>query len=177
MYFLLIQTVEIFILLALALLCDIKTYKIKNLITLPITVLGFVTNITVFGFEGLKSSILGWCIPVALLFFLFMQKMLGAGDIKLFGAIGAIMGCEFAVYSILYSFVFGGFIGMGFLFARRNAADRFKYFFNYVKSCMLTYSFLQYGDFKSGQKMDGFCFSYAVVPGTMLQMMLFYLNS
>jgi prepilin peptidase CpaA len=169
-----IQTIEILILLILALISDIKTFKIKNHITTTFTALGIITNTINGGFEGLKASLLGFCTPVMLLFILYVLKMLGAGDIKLFGAIGSIMGYKFATCSVLYSFILGGFIGIGFLIVRENAPDRLKYFFSYTKSCVLSHSLLEYSDFKSNNTKDRFRFSYAIVPGTLLQMVLIW---
>lgn len=172
---LIIKTIELLLLLFLALICDIKTYKIKNSITLTFTALGIITNVIAFRIEGFKISILGWSTAVALLFILYVFKMLGAGDIKLFGAIGAIMGYKFVMNCIVASFLFGGIIGLGFLLARKNSKDRFKYFYNYAKSCMLSYSFLEYSDFGNTSIKDKFRFSYAFVPGTILQIVLFLL--
>jgi prepilin peptidase CpaA len=170
-----IRIPEILILLIIALVSDIKTFKIKNHITLTFTAAGIVTNTINMGFEGLKASLLGWCTPVILLIILYFLKMLGAGDIKLFGAIGAIMGYKFAAYSVLFSFILGGIIGIGFLAVRRNALERIKYFFNYIKCCVLSCSLLEYSDFKSNATNDRFRFTYAIVPGTLLQMVLIWI--
>ena len=55
--------------------------------------------------------VLGIVLPIALLFLLYQFGFLGAGDIKLFAALGAFIGME--VWRIvLYSFLFGGVLSL-----------------------------------------------------------------
>ncbi len=165
-----IQSVEIIILLLLSFISDYKTLKIKNHITLSFTALGIITGIMQKGLEGLALSILGWCLPVLLLFVLYALKMLGAGDVKMFGAIGSIAGYGFAMHSILYSFIFGGLAGIGLLIVRKNAGERFRYFGTYMKSCFLVQKPMEYSNSGSENKRSVFRFTYAAVPGVLAQL-------
>lgn len=167
-----LQAVLLILLLVLSLISDIRTYKIKNIITLPFTVAGLVVNCILYGTNGLKLSVIGWLVAVLMLFMLYALRMLGAGDVKLFGAVGAIMGYAFTVDSILYSFIFGGIIGVFYLIARKNAAKRLKYLLTYLKSCFLSFRLLDYSDFKDKGRGDSFRFSYAALPGTLLQLII-----
>ena len=163
---------EIFVLLVLAVISDIRTCRIKNIITMPFALAGILTNLAIGGCNGLKLSLLGWLVPAVLLFALYAAGMLGAGDIKLLSSIGAIMGFEFAAGCIVYSFLSGGLIGIIAILARKNAAVRLKYLFNYLKACLLCVKILEYDDFKGRPGSGRFRFSYAVVPGTLLQLLL-----
>lgn len=165
----LIKLFELMVLLVLALICDIRTYKIKNSITVPFIIIGTATNVYLNGTSGLKTAMLGVAAPFTVLIALYALKMLGAGDIKLFCAIGGIMGAEFGLYSIAYSFLAGGIIAVILLAVRKNGFERLKYFLQYLKSCFLTFSLQPYGEFC--QKNDGskFRFAYAVISGTLMQ--------
>jgi len=158
---------EIVILLAISLVCDIRTKKIKNYITLSFAGIGLITNFICNGFKGATLSLLGWFGPVAILFILHVLKMLGAGDIKLFAAIGAIMGFKFAMYAIFFSFLAGGIIGIAYLALRKNFRERFKYFIDYLKSCLLAHRLTEYKDFVNKGDKDSFRFTFAAVPGTL----------
>jgi prepilin peptidase CpaA len=171
------QALAIVVLLALSLVSDTRTYKIKNIITIPFALLGLVANCVLLGPAGIKLSVLGWLVPVGALFILFALRMLGAGDIKLFGAIGAMMGCKFALYSIVYSFLFGGLIGIVLLVSRRNTRERLRYLCTYLKSCFLSFKLLEYSDFGDKAAKDRFRFSYAAVPGTLVQLVIVFLNT
>jgi prepilin peptidase CpaA len=94
--------------------------------------------------------------------------MLGAGDIKLLGAIGSIMGPEFIFYASIYSFISGGIIALFIMLIRKNVNKRIKYIYNYIKDCFLTFSVKPYNN--RNIKDDGaiFRFSYAIFIGTIL---------
>ncbi|MCR4437124.1 MAG: A24 family peptidase [Clostridiales bacterium] len=171
MYLLTVKVLEVILLLAAAAKSDCKTYKIKNSITLSFMLVGAATNIYAYGIEGLKLSLLGWGLPVALLFILYALRMLGAGDIKLFGAIGAIMGYKFAFYSIAYSFVCGGVMGVILLVIRHNAGKRFHSLLTYVKSSFLMLKPMSYSEFGDKTGGDKFHFSFAVLAGTLIHLL------
>jgi len=171
-----LQTILLMLLLILSLLSDIRTYRIRNIITMPFTAAGIVVNCLMHGPEGLKLAALGWLVPVLLLFALYALKMLGAGDIKLFGAIGAIAGYGFTVRSIAYSFLFGGLMAIVLLAVRKNAAVRFRYLAAYLRSCFLTFRLLDYSDFKGKDRNNRFRFTYAVLPGTLTQLLIAYIG-
>ena len=150
----------------MALISDIKTFRIKNLITYPFIAAGAITGLFSHGPEGFFQSVLGTFLPALALAILYALKMLGAGDIKLFCAIGAIMGSKFALWSIAFSFIAGGIIGAIIMVFRKNALQRFKCFMNYVKTCFLTLSLSPYSDFEDNSPGAKFPFACAAVLGT-----------
>ncbi len=158
--------------LLLALLGDIRTYKIRNSITLPFIVLGAATNIYLQGLPGLRFSFMGMLVPFLLLAGLFVLKMLGAGDIKAFCAVGSIMGAEFVINAMAYSFLAGGVIASALILLRGNGKERFKHLFSYLKYCLLTLKLQPYGDFEDKSKGDKFRFAYAITCGTCIQAFL-----
>jgi len=167
-----IKYIELIILMSLALISDIKTYKIKNKIVYPFTLIGLMTNLYSNGLEGLLFSLKGMIIPVLLLIIFFALRMLGAGDIKLFSAIGAIMGLGFVLQAIIYSFLTGGVIALLIIIARKNGMKRFKYFFQYLKSCFLTVSILPYTDFNDKNDGGKFRFTFAIIGGVGLSLFI-----
>jgi prepilin peptidase CpaA len=144
---------------------DIETYKIKNIIVYPFIIIGIITNLYLDGIGGLFFSLKGVIIPIFLLNILFILRMLGAGDIKLFSAIGAIMGGKFVLYTILYSFLCGGFIALLLIIIRKNAMERFKELYIYLKNSFITSSILPYTDFKDKSDGGKFRFTMAVTCG------------
>ena len=142
-----IKYIELFILLMLALISDIKTYKIKNNIVYPFIILGLLTCLYSNGLEGVKESFIGILLPILLLFLFYLLRMLGAGDIKLFSAIGAIMGSRFVLYTIIYSILSGGIISLGILIVRRNGRKRLAYLLRYLKVSFSTCTIMPYENF------------------------------
>lgn len=166
-----IKYIEIVVLLLLSLFSDAKYCKIKNIITMPFIIIGIITNFFLGGYDDLLQAVFGVFLPVGLLFIFSVLKMIGAGDVKLFAAVGSIMGLSFVTYSIAYSFLCGGILSIIVLIVRKNAVERFMYFFQYLKTCIMYMSLLQYQDFN--EKNSGvFRFSYAIACGVILQIVI-----
>lgn len=163
---------ELSIVLILALISDIRTYKIKNSITFPFIIIGIVTNIYLNSLEGLFFSLKGIIVPILLLIIFFILRMLGAGDIKLFCAIGSIMGAEFILYTILYAFLTGGVMALLLIIIRKNGIKRFKYLFKYIKSCFITLSILPYTDFSDKSDKGKFRFAVAITCGVCVNLLV-----
>ncbi|KNY25075.1 A24 family peptidase [Pseudobacteroides cellulosolvens] len=166
----------LFMVIALAVYNDIRSFKIKNLITYPAVIFGIVINTYFYGIHGLKDTIIAVFIPIIVLFIFFTLRMLGAGDIKLYCAIGAIMGCKFVAVCLVYSFLVGGFISVTILLLRKNVLQRFKILFNYIKATIVLMKVDKYQDF-TNDKNGLFRFSYAVLGGTIISLVDMFLFS
>lgn len=107
----------IFVLLATV--WDLKTRRIPNAITFSSMIIGIALNLYLSGIGGFKNSIVGLTIGILLLVIPFALGGIGAGDVKLLAAIGAINGGTFALYTFLYSSIAGAVIAVGYVFMRR----------------------------------------------------------
>ncbi len=98
------------ILLTLAAVCDIRTHRIPNLLVL----LGLVLGLLGHGWRGgpgLLLSLEG--VAVAGLALLpYALGGLGAGDVKLLGAVGALMGPVFLLWTLLGTVLAGGLLAL-----------------------------------------------------------------
>lgn len=81
---------------------DVRMHKIKNVAVLVGIAGGLLLHV-----GNIVSVLAGMVFPL-LLFPLFLIRIVGAGDIKLLCAVGAILGYPMIVEIILYSFVFCG---------------------------------------------------------------------
>lgn len=158
--------------LLLAVVSDLRTYKIKNSITYSFMAAGLTANILMEGLKGMVFSLQGILIPVACLIVLYMMRFIGAGDIKLFSAVGAVMGADFALYAVAYSFICGGAIASLLIMTRKNGAVRLRYLLSYMKCCLISMKPFQYTDFEDKQDGSKFHFSIAVATGTIAAVLL-----
>lgn len=159
-------------LMLLAVINDLYDYKVRNEITITFIIIGMLYNLILNGPLNLYPSLLGLIIPFIILFPLYISRMLGAGDIKLFCALGAFMGFKLVLISIAYSFIVGAFIAIILMLRRKNLLQRFKYFYIYIKSCLLCLSIIPYSDFnirRDGSKMH---FTVPIALGTILVLVL-----
>lgn len=163
-----IRYAEVAILTAIALASDIKHYKIRNKLTFPFMFIGLVTACILDGFDGLLDSILGIVAPFVLLILLYALRMLGAGDIKLFSAIGAVMGFREVIQIMIYSFLAGGVIAVFIVIVNKNAKERFLYMFNYLKCTFLSMNIQPYTDFEKSDSKAKFKMAYAITCGVII---------
>ena len=96
----------------IAALYDIRTWKIPNWLIL----LGLETGIFITVWQngvriGSIRVLAGIWIPIGILYVMFLAGWLGAGDIKLFSAVGAF--CGLMIWKILlYAFIAGGILSL-----------------------------------------------------------------
>lgn len=87
---------------------------------------------------GLPVYFAGAVLPLALLGWLFRFRMLGSGDIKLFCALGGIMGPEAVLYCIGFSFLTGAAISLALLISCGGFTERISYFLEYLTAYLST---------------------------------------
>lgn len=105
-----IQYVIVFVLLLASIITDLKISKIKNIHVLTAGFMGISINTFRYGIEGFKMSLEGIVLPVFLLWVFFYMRLLGAGDIKLFSAIGALVGWQEVLYIMAFSILVAGVV-------------------------------------------------------------------
>lgn len=103
---------------------DAQVRKIYNVVTYPGVLVGFLyhTLVSVFsqkGISGFLFSLYGFLLGFGF-FFLFYWisrgKKMGAGDVKLYGAIGACFGFYATLYSIVITALVGLLVSIALLF-------------------------------------------------------------
>ena len=113
-----VSYLAVMILLLLAFATDIRKQIIPNRITLSFFVIGVIYQYLAFGIIGLTASLIGAASGFLPLLLLHVMKGIGAGDVKLFGAIGAWLGWLITLQLLMYSILFAGLIGIILLAAR-----------------------------------------------------------
>jgi prepilin peptidase CpaA len=129
-----LENIILIIVLFICLITDIKSRKILNIITLPTIVFGLVFYIFSSGFEGFLYSGKGFLVGLILLLIPYLLGGMGAGDVKLMAAIGALMGTSFVFYSFIYTALFGGVISILLFFKTYGFINTMKSLFINIKS-------------------------------------------
>ena len=157
---------SLFLLLLLALDSDLRRQRIPNSLNVFFMAFGLFLGTITAGWGGLLASLQGLIFPIVLLYLLFTLGVLGAGDIKLCSAIGALMGGDFVLSTLLYIWGWAGIWALFYLLCRQDYKERVLFLFNYLQSCCLSCSILPYTDFSREQKKASFPFTLAVFCGT-----------
>jgi prepilin peptidase CpaA len=86
---------------------DLRTRKIPNWITVPGAAIGLALQTWYGGFYGGLASLAGAALGLGIFLVLYIACGMGAGDVKLFSAVGAFVGPQ----TLIPVFVFTGLIG------------------------------------------------------------------
>ncbi|MDD9267878.1 prepilin peptidase [Paenibacillus sp. GCM10023248] len=155
------------ILLVIAFVTDVRKAIIPNKLTICGLLAGVGLHTITEGWGGLLFSITGAASACMSLLLLYAIGALGAGDVKLFTAIGALMGFSFVIQLILYSILSAGVIGLVLIVLHKKlSATSYK-----LMGWIMSIAILQEADSVMGMKRQSnmkFPFMYAVVPGTAL---------
>jgi prepilin peptidase CpaA len=100
------------VLATVACACDLRTRRIPQVLTLGGAVAGFAFHTVNGGWGAGVASATGWAVGIAIFFLPFALGGLGAGDVKLLGAIGAWLGPMNALWVGLYAGAAGGILAI-----------------------------------------------------------------
>lgn len=98
---------------------DVRARRIPNWLTFPSAALGLVAATAAHGGPGTVSSVAGFLVGLALFFPLFALRGLGAGDVKLMGALGAWLGSSVVLGVAFYTTLAGGVLALALIVKHR----------------------------------------------------------
>lgn len=103
------------VLLAVAVVSDLKSHRIPNLLLAPTLSLALMMWTMLGGFDGLVFSLSGLALGLAMLLPLYLVRGTAAGDVKLLGVVGSFLGPWGAVVAGLSTMMAGAVIGIIFV--------------------------------------------------------------
>ena len=71
---------------------DVRYRRIPNWISVAGVLLGFALNSFLWGWPGFRQSLIGFAIAFCAYLTMYALRAMGAGDVKLMAAVGAIAG-------------------------------------------------------------------------------------
>ncbi|HUC91586.1 MAG TPA: A24 family peptidase [Paenibacillus sp.] len=99
------------VLLSMAFVLDVRFMIIPNRLTVPSFAAGCVFQALAGGWQGFIYAVFGAVVGFFVLLLLYGLKAVGAGDVKLFAALGAWVGpsdvWRYAVYAVLIAGAYG----------------------------------------------------------------------
>jgi len=112
---------------------DITKKKIYNIQTYPSMALGLILGYAAGGGHGILMSFAGLFTGLALLSIIFLAGGIGAGDVKLLGAIGALKGTVFVLWTMFYTGLIGGIMAFALLIWKGRLLSTFKNLFTFLR--------------------------------------------
>ena len=97
---------------------DVKSRRIPNFITLPGFVFGLALHLILGGWRQLLTSFAAGMICGLIFLVFYIAGGMGAGDVKLMAAMGAIGGLPHVVYLLSLTAIAGGVMALGLALVR-----------------------------------------------------------
>ena len=98
---------------------DIRYRRIPNWLVLPAIPLGFALGAFLDPWQGLWNSLLGYGLAVLIYLPMYALRGMGAGDVKLAAALGALAGWQGWLWILLFSAVVGLILALVLMVAHR----------------------------------------------------------
>ena len=154
--------------LTIACLTDIRHQKIPNLLTYSTIILSILYNLFTKGPEGLLLSLAGLVIGLSFFMIPYLTGGVGAGDVKLMGAVGAALGPKCVINAFLFTGIIGGVYALVVFLIY---FDAFKLFIARTRTMVKT--LLSTGNFifipaDDREKKPRLCYALAIASGTLL---------
>ncbi|PWW02489.1 prepilin peptidase CpaA [Paenibacillus cellulosilyticus] len=100
------------VLIACALLTDVRSMRIPNVLCAGAFAAALLYGVIASGGHGLLVSIIGAAAGFVPMLAMYAVRGIGAGDVKLFGALGAWLGTQQVLNLMMYSILYAGAIGL-----------------------------------------------------------------
>ena len=113
--------------LVVAAVTDVREGRIPNWLTGSLAAFGTGVQSWEYGWDGFLFSLGGLIMGLVCLIFFYLKGGMGAGDVKLLGAIGAILGPGQVVFAFSFAAILGGLYSLALLSNQgglRHAWDR-----------------------------------------------------
>jgi prepilin peptidase CpaA len=127
----------IFVISGLSAFFDLKIRKIPNWLIACGLLSGVILN-ALEGYTYLFASVSGFLVGVGVLVFPFAMGWIGAGDVKFFGVVGALVGISLLPRVFFYSALVAGIIAIGHLAAGLASISCLKALWIDLKSALLS---------------------------------------
>jgi len=151
---------------------DMRFQKIPNLLTYPTMGIALGYHFVMNGLDGLLFSAGGLALGIAVFILPYLMGVMGAGDAKLMGAVGAILGARGVFIAFLFTAIIGGVYALIVVLIKR---QHFKGFFKRQAATLKTFIFTRQfipisGD--NNEKKPKLCYGIAIALGTLFSVFL-----
>jgi prepilin peptidase CpaA len=148
---------------------DIRFRKIPNWLTYPTMIMGIIYHTGIKGFNGFLFSVEGLGMGIAILIIPFLMGGMGAGDAKLMGAVGGLLGPKGVFIAFLFTAIVGGIYAIVFLTVYGYLKETAKRYGSLLKTFIFTQKFI-YIPPPEREKAPRLCYGLAIALGTIISL-------
>ena len=156
--------------LSISAIIDFRKQKIPNLITFPTVIIAILYHFLLHGVDGLIFGALGLATGIGLLIIPYILGVSGAGDAKLMGAVGAVLGSKSVFIAFLITALVGGIYAIILILLNKKQFKGFiKKQFITLQLFILTRKFIP-DPVEENNKKPKLCYGVAIALGTFIYM-------
>lgn len=145
---------------------DLYFHRIPNYLTYTSMLLGIILNTTQTGVDGFLFSSFGLATGLGALFIFYLTGGMGAGDVKLLGAVGSFLGAKGVFWSFLFSAIAGGLYSIILMFVyRKQFAGALSNLYYSGVHLIMTRKLLDIGTIHTDSR-PRLCYGLAIAAGT-----------
>lgn len=158
-------------LLTIAVVNDLRFQKIPNILTFPAMIVAIAYNSWFSGLEGFLFSIEGIGLGMAVFIAFHLFGGMGAGDVKLMGAVGGFLGPKGVFIAFLLTALTGGIYSLVILAFHGYLRGTLKRYGTMFKSFILTKKIVYVSASNKESKLR-LCYGVPIALGTLLTFLL-----
>jgi prepilin peptidase CpaA len=166
-----IENLLLLVVLIIAMMTDIRNHRIPNWLTLPAIITGIGVNLISAGTGGFLFGMEGLLLGSGLFMVIYIMGGMGAGDVKLMGAVGSMLGPQMVLLAALYTALSGGVYALAVITFHPRARtirvtlmERMKLF--------IFYDSVKYERPQTIEKPPKLCYGVAIAIGTIATVIL-----
>lgn len=129
----LLANIVLLLLVLSSLITDVTKNKIYNFQTYPSMLIGLLLGFAYSGWHGVLTNFLGLLTGMGLLFLFFLAGGVEAGDVKLLGAVGALKGSQFVLWTMFYTALIGGIMAFAYVIWKGQLLNTLKNVFRILR--------------------------------------------
>ena len=142
---------------------DLRTRRVPNALTLTLATVGVASAGLGLGGISLRASFIGMVMGLALMLPGYLFGATGAGDVKLFAAIGTVLGPSDTLTAFWYTAIAGGILALYVAHRRRRLAATVR-----DTTELITSGGGNATEIESAQRDNRFAYAPAIAAGSML---------
>jgi prepilin peptidase CpaA len=166
-----VEKVLLFGVLIIAVITDIRSNRIPNWLTFPAMIMGLGLNYISAGAHGLLFGIEGLFLGIGLFIIIYILGGMGAGDVKLMGAVGAMLGPQMVLWAAFYTAIIGGIYALAVIAFHPRTKTTRTALIETIKGVIYSKS-LKYNKPNNGEIPPKLCYGVAIAIGTIAAVIL-----
>ena len=158
--------------LIIAAIIDSYFHKIPNFLTFPTIIIALLYHSIYHGLNGFLFSVAGFLVGLISLGIFYMFGAMSAGDVKLMGAVGAVLGPQNVLNALFFTGIIGGMSALVIILLRFEASKKLlKRTITTLKTLLFTGNFILIPAVED-EKPPKLCYGIAIAIGALITIWL-----